>query len=919
MSTSEIANTRAEGAGRGPLLATKFFAPRARQNLVLRPRLLARLDESSDRGLALISAPAGFGKTTLVGAWLRGLNTPAAWLSLDEADNDPARFLSYLLGALQRVDPTLGQDVRAELETSEPPRLEAAIAALINDLLARPRDFVLVLDDFQVIDEAIVHDAIRTLVAQQPPQMRLVIVTREDPPLPLARLRAQGRLVELRAQDLRFTLDEERSFLAGVMGLALDARDMAALDARIEGWIAGLQLAGLSLQKHVDPAEFIAGLSGNQFYILGYLTEEVLRGLPPDLQSFLLETSVLSRLSGSLCEALTGRADSESVLQHLYAANVFVIPLDDEHSWYRYHHLFADLLRSQLDRAQPQLAPVLQARASEWYERQGGFSEAVDYALAAEDYPRAVRLLEAHGREIVLQGYARTIENWLRRLPQAWRLAEPRANLAFAWSLLLRGRLDDIEPYLRDAEAAAAARADAGAAAEAGALPAEARALLAEAGALRAGLVSLRGEPERGCELARAALRRAPPDDPYLQGQVRFALATAYNYAGRVVEAIESYREALPYCQASGNALASMLIVSNLAFLYRLRGELHAAADLCLRTIETAAQGRTSASPSIRSPALATVYGAYTELLYEWGELEGAQREGERLLALGKQGGHVAALTYGGILLSRIRQAQGELADAQAALEQAAQQLRYAMPAWVASQVRAQQVALALAQDDAAAAAEALAGSGVTPDDPTSYSTEVVHLAYLRLLLHQGRTAPGATDLPLALDLAGRLLDSAEPAGRMSRVIETLALRALVYAAQGCTEAALVDLTRALSLAEPAGFLRVFVDEGAPMAALLRAAHARGMRAPYVARLLAVFPDEGGTAHPAQEGLLEPLGERELEVLRLLAEGLTYGEIAARLVVSLNTVRFHVKNIYGKLGVDRRVAAVDRAKVLGLL
>lgn len=576
-------------------------------------------------------------------------------------------------------------------------------------------------------------------------------------------------------------------------------------------------------------------------YLLGAL-QRVVPALGQDVRA-VLETSALTQLSGPLCEAVTGRADSDTVLQRLYAANVFVIPLDDEHNWYRYHHLFAGLLRSQLNRVRPQLAPILQIRASEWYERQGNFSDAIDYALAAEDYPRAVRLLETHARQVVLQGYAQTVENWLRRLPEAWRVAGPRANLAFAWSLLLRGRLDDIEPYLRNAEAAAAERMDATGAVEACAV--EASALLAEAGALRAGLVSLHGDTERGCELAREALQRAPQDDRYIQGVVRFCLATAYNYAGRMVEAIESYRDALPFCQVSGNTVAGMLIVSNLALLYRLRGELHAAADLCLRTIEAAAQAR-----AIGAPALATVYGAYTELLYEWGDLEVAQREVENWLTLSKQGGHVAVVTYGGVVLSRVRQAQGDSADAEVTLDQAVEQLRYGMPAWVSAQVVAQQVALALARGDAAAASQALAGSGVTTGDPTGYSSEVIHLAYLRLLLHLGRMASGASRLDRAMDLAGRLLASAEPAGRIGRVIETLALRALVCAAQGHAEAALADLSRALALAEPEGYVRLFVNEGAPMAALLRAARERDLRAVYVARLLAAFPDEGGTARP---------------------------------------------------------------------
>lgn len=918
----EVARSSTKPSGRAPLLATKLFIPRPRQSLVPRQRLVGRLNECLDHQLTLISAPAGFGKTTLVSTWARGLRQPVAWLSLDEADNDPTRFLSYLVAALQQIDPAIGQDVPAALSASQRPTVDAVIAALINDLVGLPADFVLVLDDFHTLDEATVHRAIQDLVAHQPPQMHLLLVTREDPPLPLARLRARGQLTELRAHDLRFTPEEVAVFLREVMGLALDPRDVSELDARIEGWIAGLQLAALSMQNREHPAELIAALSGSHHFVLSYLTEEVLRQLSPDIQSFLLQTSVLTRLTAPLCDAVTGRADSDALLEQLYTSNAFVIPLDEEHRWYRYHHLFAGLLRSQLHRTQPQMAPTLHVRASAWYELHGLAADALEHAFAAEDFQRAVRLLETHARPVLLQGYAQTVENWLRRLPQEWRVTGPRANLAFAWSLLLRGMPGEIEPYLCNAETAAAERSASGA-------QLEATGILAETLSLRAALVSLHGDAETGCELAREAVERAPQDDLYLQGMVHFWLGTAYNYAGRVVQAIETYQKALPLCQASGNAIASMLAVANLAMLYTLQGQLHAAASLCRQVLEAAER---SAGP--RSPALAAVHLSYSDLLYEWGELETASSQAEKWLDLSKRGGHVAAVASGSVVLSRVQQARGDMAGAELALDQAVQMLRHGMPAWVESQVVSQQVALALARGEDAAAWQALAQTGVGLEDATSHTREVVHLAYLRLLHHLGRTTPQATHLHQALELADRLLESAEPAGRMGRVIETLALRALVYQAQGDAGRALEDLSRALALAEPEGYVRLFVNEGVPMAHLLRAAHERGTRPAYIARLLSAFPasyqpsaispelsavgaqDSGlGTRH----SLVEPLTGRELEVLRLIARGLTYEEVAQQLVVSLNTVRFHVKGVYGKLGVDKRTTAIDRARALGLL
>ena len=563
------------------------------------------------------------------------------------------------------------------------------------------------------------------------------------------------------------------------------------------------------MQNREHPAELIAALSGSHHFILSYLTEEVLRQLSPERQSFLLETSVLARLTGPLCDAVTGGAGSDAILEELYTSNVFVIPLDDDHRWYRYHHLFADLLRSQLNRSQPSSAPVLHARASAWYEQQGAAAEAIEHAFAAGDYPHVVDLLETHAREVVLQGYAQTVEHWLGRLPGQWRVAGPRANLAFAWSLLLRGQLREIEPYLDNAEAAAAERSQAGA-------QLEATRILAETLALRAGLVSLRGDTERGCELARQAVERAPHDDMYVQGMARFCLGTAYNYAGRVVEAIEAYQNALPLCRASDNTVAAMLIVANLAMLYIARGQLRAAGELCVQVIEAAEQ-----PAALRSPALAPVYGAYADLLYQRGDLDVALRQAEKSLELSKRGGHVATVAYLGVVISRVQQARGDLAAAELALDEALPLLRRGIPAWVTAQIVSQQVALALARGDDAAAMQALAQTGVRVEDPVHHAREVIHIAYLRLLLHLARTAPQPSTLDQALDLADRLLAAAEPAGRMGRVLETLVLRALIHQVRGDARAAFADLQRSLLLAEPEGYVRLFANEGEPMAELL--------------------------------------------------------------------------------------------------
>ncbi len=780
-----------------PLLTTKLFLPRLRPGLVPRPHLVRMLHAATTYPLTLVSAPAGFGKTTLVAAWARQQPLPVGWLSLDGGDNDPTRFLAYLVAALQAADPTIGRALGAALAGGQAPPIEPATIMLINDLAQLPHDVLLVLDDFHVIEEPRIEQALAALVAHQPPQLHLLIATREDPPLPLARMRAQGQLVELRAQELRFSPDEAATFLNQVMGLALSPQQTADLDARIEGWIAGLQLAGLSLQKSDDAGALIAGLTHGHHFILTYLTEEVLRQQPPAVQDFLLQTSILQRLHGALCDAVRARSDSTELLGALYTANVFVIPLDAEHSWFRYHHLFRDLLQGQLQRTQGELIPILHRRAAAWYARHDEPAAAIDHALAGGDYGSAVALLETQARPLVLGGYAQTVAGWLQRLPPEWQTAGPQANIAFAWSLLLRGQLDAIERYLRNAEAALAGPT--GAQAPSPALPADSpasspppappvqAALRAEILGLRAGVVSLRGETERACAMAREAVAMAPADDIYVQGATRFCLATACNYAGHTVEAIAAYQEALPLCRTAGNMIATMLSVANLSLLLFERGELQAAAALCRRVIAEA-----ETAGALHSPALASVRGALAHVLYEWDELEAARQEARTALELGERSGHAAAVAYGSIVLARIEAARGDAAAAAQLVEQAHQLRGRSMPAWVAPYIVREQVALALARDDEQAAQTALDASGVAASAPTSHTREVIHIAHLHLLLyrlHQRRPGrlPGhsAGELIAAtLALAGRVAASAEAGGRLGRMLEALCVRALARQAQ---------------------------------------------------------------------------------------------------------------------------------------
>ena len=434
------------------ILATKLYIPPPRPKVVLRPRLVERLDEGLHHKLTLISAPAGFGKTTLVSEWVASCERATAWLSLDEGDNDLARFLAYLVAALQTIMADMGEGVLAVLQSPQPPPIESMLTALLNEITATPDDFILVLDDYHVMDAQPVDHALTFLLEHLPPQMHLVIATREDPQLPLARLRARGQLTELRAADLRFTPSEAAEFLNRVMGLNLSADDIAALETRTEGWITGLQMAALSMQGRSDTASFIQAFTGSHRFVLDYLVEEVLQRQPEHMRSFLLQTAVLDRLNGSLCDAVTGREDGRGMLETLERGNLFVIPLDDRRQWYRYHHLFADVLQTRLMEEWPDQVSALHRRASVWYEQNGLPSDAIRHALAAEDFERAADLIELAGPVVEESSQTATWLGWVRALPDELVRARPVLSVWYAYALLGRGEMEAAEARLTDAE-----------------------------------------------------------------------------------------------------------------------------------------------------------------------------------------------------------------------------------------------------------------------------------------------------------------------------------------------------------------------------------------------------------------------------------------------------------------------------------
>jgi LuxR family maltose regulon positive regulatory protein len=939
------------GAGQGtPLMATKLFIPAVRLHLLSRPRLTTRLDEALRLGhkLTLISAPAGFGKTTLLIDWIRGKDgTDAAprigWVSLDEADDDVARFLAYLIAALQRLHEGFGSGMLAALQSPQPPPIESLLTALINQLATWPLPaapdgrYVLVLDDYHTVKAPAVHDAVAFLLDHLPAQVHLIIVSRSDPVLSLARLRGRGQLTELRAADLRFTPAETADFLNAVMGLGLAAGDMAALAARTEGWITGLQLAAISLQgrdpEHV-PA-FLEDFTGSHRFVLDYLVEEVLQRQPAAVQAFLFQTSVLGRFCGPLCDAVlgTGQAGTgaQSTLEYLEAANLFVVALDDQRHWYRYHRLFADLLRARLKQRGGELgcapAGTLHRRASEWYEHGGFVDEAVHHALAARDLERAARLVEENGLQMLLHGELTTLLRWVAALPDACVRPRPRLCVYHAWALVLTGQPDAAEPWLQCAEEVLAEREQQ----RPGTRPpiagdpgsAEGATLLGHVAAIRAYAAALGGDAPHTIELAQQALALLPEDEGVVRSVVAFTLGGTYLLGGDVAAAGEAFAKASRMGRAAGNMNLAISALCHQARVQIEQGRLRRAAETYRQALEWA-----TGPKGELLPVAAQYYSGRAELLYEWNDLEGAAQALEKGIELAKQWGNVEALAadYGG--LAQVYQAQGDPGRATDMVRRAEQVIsEHTVSPLVPATVAAYWPNLWLAQKDLAAAENWVRERGLDADDEPAYRFEFEYLTLARVLVAVRR--PGE-----ASELLERLLGAAQAGGRTGRTIEIRALQALALQAQGATALALEVLERALALAEPEGYVRSFVDRGEAMKELLSALGAQRPPAAtgYVRALLAAFDRETGVqtadsslvpgpAAPATgqfEGLIEPLSPRELEVLRLVAAGLTNREIADRLVIAVSTVKSHTNSIYGKLDVSNRTQAVARARTLEL-
>ncbi len=907
-----------------PLLETKFYVSRSRHGLVPRPRLGERLDRGAAAKLMLVSAPAGFGKTTLLTEWLTaGPAGPAdqraaAWLSLDRGDNDPASFWTYVIAALRTAASGVGEGALALLQAPRPPPIETVLTVLLNDLGAVAGDIVLVLDDYHVIDARDVQDGMEFLLDHLPAGLHVVIASRADPALPLARWRARGELAEIRAAELRFTPDEAAAYLNEMMGLQLTARDVAALEGRTEGWIAALQLAALSMQGRDDVAGFIAGFAGDDRYVVDYLAEEVLQRQSDRVQAFLLQTSILGRLSGPLCDAVTGQGGGKAMLEALDRGNLFLVPLDDRRRWYRYHHLFADVLQARLLDEQPGQVPDLHRRASVWYEQNGEPSVAIGHALAAEDFERAADLVELAISVMSKTRQEARVRGWLEAIPDEVVRVRPVLIVAFAWVLLSVGEFEGVEGRLRDAEGWLDATTGTGEGSPAP--PAEMvvaneeeyRRLPATIELYRAAQALARSEPLGAIRHARWALDLAPEDDHRGRASAAGMSGLALWGSGDLEAALPAWAECAAGLRRAGHIADIFGCAIAMADIRLAQGRLGEA----MRTYEQALQR----APEQGGPVLrgtADMYVGMSEVDRERDNLHAATRHLLTSQELGEHTGLPQNQYRWRVAMARIRQAEGDLAGALELLNEAERLYMGDMFPNVRP-VPALKARVWIAQGSLGEALGWAHEQGLSVDDDLSYLREFEHITLARMLLARYEGERAERSLHEATRLLERLLLAAEEGGRTGRVIEILVLRALAHQRLGDIPAALACLERAMTLAEPEGYVRVFIDEGPPIASLLQAAAKQGTARNYVRRLLAAVSE---TEHdsPIKQALIEPLSERELDVLRLLGTDLDGPDIARELTVSLNTVRTHTKHIYAKLAVTNRRAAVRRAQELDLL
>lgn len=899
------------------LLTTKLYIPRPRPNLVARARLVERMNAGLDRKLTLIAAPAGFGKTTLLSEWIPQSPRCVTWLSLDAGDNDPIQFLSYLIASLKQLRPDFGSEAQAYLQFQQAPPITSILTTLINEITEFSDVFSTVLDDYHFIESQPIHETVTFLIEHLPGNFHLVITSRTDPPLPLARLRANDQLTEFRANDLRFTEHESATFLNQLTGLNLSEEEISTLETRTEGWIAGLQIAALSMQGDDDIPGFIQSFSGSHRHILSYLAEEVLNQRPSGTLKFLLQTSILNRLCGPLCDAVTGSSDGEAMLVDLEHANLFLRPLDDVGKWYRYHHLFGQVLQARLKQTHPDMLVELHQRASKWYEMQGEVAEAIQHSLAAGDEVRGAELVKRERWSLLGRGEVNTLRTWLDKLPVQIVRNEPELSLAYAWVFIILRQAEAIEPHIQEAEKALETITFDSSEDSSRYVDATA----GEIAATRASVALSQSDPLRAIELARQAMKLLPEDDLLMLGFATYFLGRGELYMGHMAQAERAFKQAGILGLEAGNLLIALHAFGNVSRVQIRIGLLNEAAETSQSILQITSERSVQAWP-----AAGTAYYGLSRVYYEWNDLESAERYSRLGVEAGHRGGLIGLELSSLKMLAFTLQARQDSNGVNKILRQAAELTEQHQHPQDTADAAAWMTRIKLRQGKVEEAFRWANTCGLsTADVELPYAGEENYLTLARVLIAQSQPEP-------VVRLLDRLQQAAESEQRYSSLIEILVIKALAHQLHGDRLDALDDLERALILAEKESYVRTFVDEGEPLRLVLVELRQRLRRTIsngiensslklliYIDGLLSSFPLAADLSAQEIDGILEPLSDRELDILRLIASGHSNKEIADLLVIAVSTVKSHINHLYGKLGTNRRTQAVAIARDMGLL
>jgi LuxR family transcriptional regulator, maltose regulon positive regulatory protein len=909
------------------LLSTKFRIPHPRENAVTRSRLTEKLLTGVQRpgSFVLLSGPAGFGKTSLLSEFAADLQRPLVWISLDESDNDPIRFWIYLLTACQSIQSEIGVSALGMLQSPQQLPDETVATILINDVVRLDTDLIIVLDDYHVIQNSTIHSALAFLLDHLPEKLHLVVSTRVDPPWPLPRFRARDQLIEIRVADLRFTRHETAAFLNQAMGLNLSAENIAALESRTEGWVASLQLAALSMRGRADVTGFIKAFTGSHVYVAEYLIEEVLERQPQDVKTFLLQTSILERLNAALCETVSGRPDSQDVLKYLYQSNLFVHPLDDEGQWFRYHHLFADLLQARIRQSlsDGDIA-ALHRRAAAWFEQAGMISEAMEHSLTAKDYSHAIQIIGNAALPMILQAHVRTVDGWLQDIPQTYLEQSLELNMAFAWLNLLRGTFSEATPYVERLFTMFSSTK----------MGNQNPYIHGEWLALQARLLSVQGKTAESRDMANQALHLLPETAVHIRSLIHINQATIYQQMLDYDHAAETFQMIVRDSQATGNFTFEILGTSGQAQMLLQQGKLHAG-------FEIASQGvRRLEITGKTTPFSATLYGELGQIHYHWHQLDQARSYLQHSIQASGLNGYSDPEIYHHVMLSRMFQMEEDWEAAAREMQKASDLAKSIPPAMTREHVLSQQVRVDLFFGRFAAAQSLLQAEGFTfsgafhfPDlAPGTNVTDPLGMLYnsaLRVLLVEAKTIHEPANLKSGIELAGLVLAGELQCRHIPVALETLLLRSQLHAALGEDEDSLTDVLKALQLGEPEGFISTFVEEGQRMAQALTTLLKRNLhgtvKPSYIQEILAAFPGSQssqdvmrGAVHDDLAPIV-PLTPREMEVLHLIAAGDSNQTIAGKLVITLSAVKKHSGNIFNKLNVSSRTQATARARLLGLL